>query len=145
MAKKKKEKLSKQFSMTCATGALALIGVTSYLAGVDLTAMDLSMESSDLIEQLGNTSLHRQLKILYLGIPSAIVLSILGYIMGDILDNPRGRVPEKELGLDKDSGGGSGKGSAAAKPKEPDHLITGDEMFLDDLDFGDDMFEPAGG
>lgn len=139
----KKEKLSKQFSITCSAGALAIVGVVSYMAGIDLTSMDLSMENSQLLDQLGNTSISRQLKVIYLGFPSAIILGMLGYVMGDILDNPRGKIPESIMDphSDKPILGGSSTPKQESKPK-PNPMITGDELFLDDLDFGDELLSP---
>lgn len=145
---KKKEKLSRQFSLTCAAGAIAIVGVVSYMAGIDLSSADFSLDNTQLLEQLGNTSLSRQLKVIYLGFPSAIILSILGYIMGDILDNPRGRIPDSVFdnkSQESSSGrdpSGSSRGTAYT-PTKPSPIITGDELFLDDLDFGEDLLESS--
>lgn len=131
-AAKKKKKLAPQFALTCATGALVIVGLNTYLGGVNVhdiaSLIDGDFGSGSIYQRLSDTSIYKPLKVLMLGLPGAIFGAFLGYFVGDIMDNPRGTIPEwyMEQRLNKN------------KPKEPEEpIITGEELFLDDL--GDDL------
>lgn len=130
----KKEKLSIQFALTCASGALVIVGLSTFLGGVtgqDLTTLlDGNMGNGGVVGRLTDTSIYKPMKILMLGLPGAIIGGFLGYIVGDMMDNPRGSIPNWYLEQRR-------KKSEPEKPKEP--VITGEEMFLDDLSDDLDM------
>jgi hypothetical protein len=130
----KNEKLSIQFALTCASGALVIVGLSTFLGGVsgqDLTTLlDGAMGNGGVVGRLSDTSIYKPMKILMLGLPGAMIGGFLGYIVGDMMDNPRGSIPSWYLEQRR-------KKNEPEKPKEP--VITGEEMFLDDLSDDLDM------
>ncbi len=142
MADKSDKKLSTQFCLTCATGALAMVGLTTYIASIslDVGSMASPSMSGGLYDQLSNPSIYKPMKILVLGIPGAILGGMLGYFVGDMLDNPRGQLPDWYMKRREER---RIKKAEANKPKEP--MVTGEELFLDEFDddIGDALEDSA--
>ncbi len=125
------KKLSTQFCLTCATGAMVMVGLTTYIASISLDVGSIASPAmtGGLYDQLSNTSIYKPLKILMLGVPGAILGGVLGYVVGDMLDNPRGRLPDWYMKRREER---RVKKAEANKPKEP--IVTGEEIFLDEFD-----------
>jgi len=131
-------KLSKQFALTCGSGAIVLVGLTTLIVGLNTTDAFSVYYQMSAVDRLADISIYKPLKILYLGLPAAIIGAFVGYVMGDILDNPRGSIPAHKLAAKKKKQ--EEEDAEAAKP-----VLTGDENFLDDMDgLLDDELSPVG-
>ena len=137
--KKKAMKLSKQFALTCGSGALVMVGLTTLIVGLNTSDAFSVYYQMSTVDRLADISLYKPLKILCIGLPAAIIGGFVGYVMGDILDNPRGSIPESKLAAKKKK-----EDEAAAEAAVP--VMTGEESFLDDMDslFDDDL-SPSNG
>ncbi|MDH4380181.1 MAG: hypothetical protein QE263_09800 [Vampirovibrionales bacterium] len=126
-------KLSKQFALTCGSGALVMVGLTTLIVGLNTSDAFSVYYQMNSVDRLADISIYKPLKILYLGLPTAIIGAFVGYVIGDILDNPRGSIPEHKLAAKKKKQ--EDDEAEAAKP-----VLTGEESFLDDMDsLFDDM------
>ncbi|MFN8615296.1 MAG: hypothetical protein U0003_05240 [Vampirovibrionales bacterium] len=135
--KKPKMKLSLQFALTCSSGALVLVGLTTLMVGLNTHDALSVYHQMSTVDRLTSLSLYKPLKIITWGFPAALLGGFLGYVMGDILDNPRGKIPEYRL--KKKNAQEKEANEAANTP-----VFTGEETFLDDLDsLFDDLPAPA--
>jgi ABC-type lipoprotein release transport system permease subunit len=138
--KKKAMKLSRQFALTCGSFAIIMVGLTTLIVGLNTSDAFSVYYQMSAVDRLADISIYKPLKILYLGLPATIIGAFVGYVIGDILDNPRGSIPEHKLAAKKKKK--EEEEAEAAKP-----VMTGDESFLDDMDslFDDASDIPSSG
>lgn len=111
-------KLAIKLAGVFATGAFLLVSLTTYVGSLDVAS--LIMGKSQNLSAIMDISMAKPLRVLTLAIPSTILAAILGYILGNTFDHPKGS-PKKKT-----------RTSPLDEMLEKEGL-TGEETFLDDL------------
>lgn len=115
-------KLAVKWAGLCASGTFVLCAIPGFYQQIKPVSPEELLagvaQGMDVLEVLG------------VSLGGALLVGLIGYVIGDILSKPQGKPKRLE----------SRASSAPSKVKEPS--VTGDETFLDDLDAPAPVAEP---
>lgn len=110
-------RLAVKSAVLCGTGAFLIATYTSMMKTLEPNTLALVMQDAELLKNLFNP-----MEILAIAVPGGLIVGTIGYFLGDIFSKPAD--PKKKKSQRRSASFDEGESLS----------LSGDEVFLDDLD-----------